>query len=117
LEEQNGREQKTGPALAAHSKDGSVPGQTSASSATGDNGDGAGGVADTVSRVSGQAREAAGRASSSISGAAGGARQTISDQGGQAVDQVSTFVRDQPLAALAITGTISLALGVMLARR
>jgi ElaB/YqjD/DUF883 family membrane-anchored ribosome-binding protein len=104
-----------GPALAAHSKDGSVPGPTRASGATGDNGDRAG-VADTVSRLSGQAREAAGRASSSISGAAGSARQTISDQGGQAVDQVSTFVRDQPLAALAITGMIGLALGVMLAR-
>ncbi len=106
-----------GPALAAHSKDGSVPGPTSASSTTGDNGDRAGGVADTVGRLSGQAREAAGRASSSISGAAGSTRQTISDQGGQAVDQVSTFVRDQPLAALAITGIIGLALGVMLARR
>ncbi len=106
-----------GPALAAHSKDGSAPGPTSASSATGDHGDRAGGVADTVSRLPGQAREAAGRASSSISGAAGSARQTVSDQGGQAVDQVSTFVRDQPLAALAITGMIGLALGVMLARR
>ena len=106
-----------GPALAAHSKDGSAPGPTSASSTTGDNSDRAQGGTDTVNRLAGQAREAAGRAASSISGAAGSARQTISDQGGQPVDQVSTFIREQPVAALALTGMIGLALGVLLARR
>ena len=99
-----------GPALAAHSKDGSAPGPTSASSATGGQGDRAQGAADTVNKLTGQAREAAGRAASSIASTAGSARETISDQGGQAVDQVSALVRDQPIAALAITGMIGFAL-------
>lgn len=106
-----------GPALAAHSKDGSAPGPTPASSTTGDSGGREGGGAETVSRLSAQAQDAAGRAASAVSGAAESARRNSSEQGGQAVDQMSTFVRDQPIAALAITGVLGLALGVLLARR
>ena len=80
-----------GPALAAHSKDGSAPGPTHVSSARGDNGDRARGEADNVSKLTGGARAAVGRAA-------------------------TTFVQDQPIAALAVTGMIGLALGVMLAR-
>jgi ElaB/YqjD/DUF883 family membrane-anchored ribosome-binding protein len=106
-----------GPALAAHSKDGSAPGPTRASTATGEDGGGTSADTDTVSKISGQAREAAGRAASSISETVSSVRQNISGQGGQSVDQISAFVRDQPIAALAITGVLGLLMGVLLSRR
>ena len=49
----------SGPALAAHSKDASAPATTSASSATGNDARGSGSARETVSNLSGQAREVA----------------------------------------------------------
>ena len=106
-----------GPALAAHSKDASTPGPTQASSATGNQDwPAAGGVSETVNRVSGQAREAAERLATSASEAASTATRQLSEQGGRAADQVAEFVREQPLTALLATGAVCFALGVLVAR-
>ena len=107
----------SGPALAAHSKDASTPGPTSASSATGDDASGMSRIGEVVSNVSGQAREAANRVGASVSDATGRARQTLSEQSGRAADQGSAFVREQPLLALALTGTVCLLVGILLGRR
>jgi hypothetical protein len=64
----------SGPALAAHSKDASAPGTTSASSATGNDARGSSSARETVSSLSGQAREAAGQMGASVSDTAGGAK-------------------------------------------
>ena len=61
----------SGPALAAHSKDASTAGPTPASSATGDDASGSGSAAEVVSKLAGQAREAANRVGASVSNAAG----------------------------------------------
>ncbi len=106
-----------GPALAAHSKDGSAPGPTPMSSATGSHDGRAGPVPETASPLSEQAREAAGRVRSSVYDAAGSARQSLSGQGGRAADQAAEFIREQPLAALAITGVICFAFGLLIGRR
>jgi ElaB/YqjD/DUF883 family membrane-anchored ribosome-binding protein len=110
-----------GPALAAHSKDASAAGPSPASSATGGDGGTSGGMAagisEKVSRLSQSANEAAGRAASWASASAGNARQTLSGQGGRAADQAAAFVREQPLVAIAATGLVCLALGVLLGRR
>jgi len=111
-----------GSALAAHSKDASAPGRpTQASSATGNDGRRAGGgdgsVSETVSKVSEQARDAAGRMASSVSEAASAASQRLSEQGGRAADQLAEFVREQPILALVATGAVCLLLGVLLGRR
>ena len=105
-----------GPALAAHSKDGSAAGQTPASSATGNNGD-THGLSDDLNRLSEKARAGAERVTASVREAAGHAGETLSRQGGRAVDEATHFVRDQPLVAVAVTGAICFALGVLLARR
>ncbi len=109
-----------GPALAAHSKDASVPGGNPASSATGHDdkrpGAAASDVSDTVSRVAGQARDAAGKVAASVSNAAGQVRDQVSGQGG-ATDQVAEFVREKPIAALLATGAVGLILGMLLTRR
>jgi ElaB/YqjD/DUF883 family membrane-anchored ribosome-binding protein len=108
-----------GPALAAHSKDASAPGPTEASRAT--NGadqaaNQAEGIADTVNQWSGQAREAAERVRSTVSDATNQASKAMSEQGGQTLEQVAQFVREQPLLTLAATGAVCLALGMLLAR-
>lgn len=105
-----------GPALAAHSKDASAPGQTPAASATGNQGE-AGRYSDTVRGLADRARDGVERVKASGRDAAGSAREALSGQGGRAVEQAEEFVREQPLAALAITGAICLALGVLLGRR
>src|SRR5438093_1180494 len=92
----------SGPALAAHSKDASAPGVTSASSATGNAAGGSSNASETVTSLSGQAREAAGRMGASVSDAAGRARQSLSEQGSRAADQGSALVREQPFVALAL---------------
>jgi ElaB/YqjD/DUF883 family membrane-anchored ribosome-binding protein len=110
-----------GPALAAHSKDAAAPGAMPASSATGNertsSAGAAPGISEKVSRLSEQASEAAGRATSWASASAGNARQALSGQGGRAADQAADFVREQPLVAIAVTGLVCLALGVLLGRR
>ena len=107
----------SGPALAAHSKDASAPGTTSASSATGNDARGSSSARETVSSVSGQAREAAGRMGASVSDAAGRAGQTLSEQGSRAADQSAALVREQPFMALALTGAACLIIGILLGRR
>lgn len=107
----------SGPALAAHSKDASAPGTTSASSATGNDARGSSSAGETVSSLSGQAREAAGRMGASVSDAAGRAGQTLSEQGSRAADQSAALVREQPFMALALTGAACLIIGILLGRR
>jgi ElaB/YqjD/DUF883 family membrane-anchored ribosome-binding protein len=107
----------SGPALAAHSKDASIPGPTSASSATANDPGGSSSAGETASRLSGQAREAATRMGASVSDAAGRARQTLSAQGGRVADQGSALVREQPFVALALTGAVCLVIGILLGRR
>lgn len=105
-----------GPALAAHSKDGSAPGLTPASSATG--GETAQpGSTSGVSGLADQARDVAGQFGASATEAVTKVRQGLSDGGGRAADQTSAFVRDQPLMALALTGAACLAIGILLGRR
>ncbi|HEV7138776.1 MAG TPA: hypothetical protein VGN43_19225 [Steroidobacteraceae bacterium] len=74
-------------------------------------------MSETASGLSEQAREAAGRVTSSAYNAAGAAHQSLSGQGGRAVDQAAEFVREQPVVSLAVTGAICLALGLLLGRR
>jgi ElaB/YqjD/DUF883 family membrane-anchored ribosome-binding protein len=105
-----------GPALAAHSKDGAAAGQTPASNTLGSQAHGSG-VSETVTRLSGQARDAAARVGASVSEAAQSARQSISGQSERAVEQTTEFVRQQPFVAMAITGVACFALGVLLGRR
>jgi ElaB/YqjD/DUF883 family membrane-anchored ribosome-binding protein len=107
----------SGPALAAHSKDASTPGPTSASSATGNDASASGSAGETVTRLSGQAREAAERMGASVSDAAGRARQGLSEQGSRAANQGSALVREQPFVALALTGAVCLMIGILLGRR
>jgi ElaB/YqjD/DUF883 family membrane-anchored ribosome-binding protein len=100
-----------GPALAAHSKDGSARGQTAASEATGTTGRGSGGA------MAGQAQESMSNAASSAYNAAGQARDMLSDRAGQVADQAGQFVRDQPVFMLMVTGLLCLMLGILLGRR
>jgi ElaB/YqjD/DUF883 family membrane-anchored ribosome-binding protein len=98
-----------GPALAAHSKDGSVPGPTPASEATD--------KAAPASAMAHQAYDAVSNAASSAYSIAGRARDTVSDKGGRAADQLGQFVREQPVLALLMTGALCFALGLLLGRR
>ena len=107
----------SGPALAAHSKDASAPGATSASSATGNTAGGPSIASETVSSLHRQAGEAAGRIGASVSNAAGWARQSLSEQGNRVADQGSALVREQPFVALALTGAVCLVIGILLGRR
>jgi len=100
-----------GPALAAHSKDGSVPGQTPASEAIGQP------ASSFASDMSQHARDAVSNAASSAYSAAGRARDMVSERGGQAADQLGQFVREQPVLALTATAVLCLTLGVLLGRR
>jgi ElaB/YqjD/DUF883 family membrane-anchored ribosome-binding protein len=95
-----------GPSLAAHSKDGSIRGQTPASEATGQPA--------TPSNV---ASDAVSKAAASANGVLGQARDVITERGGQAADRLDQFVREQPVLALVVTGILCLTLGVFLGRR
>jgi len=92
-----------GPALAAHSKDASAPGRTPASEATGED--------------RGQAEPAGGTSAASISGAAKRTTEYVSEQSSYLTAQGTSFVREQPLLALALTGAVCLVLGFLLGRR
>lgn len=92
-----------GPALAAHSKDASAPGQTTASEATGE--------------PRGQASTAGGTPGASVSDAVKGTGQYAYQQGSQLASQGTAFVREQPLLALALTGAVCFVLGFLLGRR
>ena len=106
-----------GPAIAAHSKDGSAPGATPASSTRESHPERSSSASDTSSGVAGQAREAAGRLGASVTDAAATASQSLADRGGRAADQTATFVREQPVVALAVTAAVCLAIGILLGRR
>ena len=106
-----------GPAIAAHSKDASTPGAIPTSSTTESDTGRPSSVAETISGVAGQAREAAGRLGASASDAAATAKQSLADRSGRAADQTATFVREQPIVALAVTGAVCLAIGILLGRR
>ena len=105
-----------GPAIAAHSKDGSAPGQTPASSATGNKGE-TGGMSASASGLSDKTREGLQRLKTSVGDTTERARATLSGQSGRAADQAAEFVREQPLVALAVAGAVCLALGWLLGRR
>jgi ElaB/YqjD/DUF883 family membrane-anchored ribosome-binding protein len=96
-----------GPALAAHSKDGSARGQTTASEATGSP---SRGPVDTAAE---QARDSISNAAASAYNAAGQARDMLSERAGQA----GQFVREQPVFMLVVTGLLCLMLGLLLGRR
>jgi len=100
-----------GPALAAHSKDGSVRGQTATSEATGQS------ATPSASSMAQQARDAVSNAASAAYSSAAQAQDVISKRGNQAADQVSQFVREQPVLALMMTGVLCLTLGLLLGRR
>src|SRR3954447_189710 len=81
-----------GPALAAHSKDASAPGQTPASEATGEDRGQAGTAGDTLG--------------ASVSDAARQTGHYVSEQSSYLTAQGTAFVREQPLLALALTGAV-----------
>ena len=112
---ENGISGGAGAALAAHSKDASAHGQTPASGMMGDHGhaSGPGGGSGSPGTV----QEGAGHRGTSAGEAVGNAREALAGQGARAMDQAADFVRGQPLAAMAITGAVCLALGVLLSRR
>ncbi|MBS0638690.1 MAG: hypothetical protein JSS43_02390 [Proteobacteria bacterium] len=92
------------PALAAHSKDASAPGQTAASEATGE--------------PHGQAAGSAGGTSgASVSEAVKETRNYVYEQGSKVASQGTTYVREQPLLALAVTGGVCFLFGYLLGRR
>ncbi len=105
-----------GPAIAAHSKDGATPGPTPAASATGNNGE-AGRNSETASGLADQARDGVARVKSSVRDVAGSARETLSGQGGRSAEQAAEFIREQPFVALAVTGALCVAFGLLLGRR
>ena len=105
-----------GAALAAHSKDGSATGATPASKASGNKWE-SNDMSETVTRLAEQAQDGIERSAKVARDAAGSAADTLSKQGGRAVDDATHFVRDQPLLAMVATGIVGLILGALLARR
>jgi ElaB/YqjD/DUF883 family membrane-anchored ribosome-binding protein len=105
-----------GAALAAHSKDGSATGSTPASKATGNKWE-SNGMSDTVTRIAEQAQDGIERTAKAARHAGENAADTLSKEGGRAVDDATHFVRDQPLLAMVATGVVGLILGALLARR
>ena len=108
-----------GPALAAHSKDAATPSSTSAATMTGNEGllqsSATASPTDTVTRLSGQARESVSQAAGVASKAIGQARERLLPVG--ASDQVAEFIRDRPAAALLGSGAVGLIIGILLRRR
>ena len=107
-----------GPAIAAHSKDASTPSSNPASSRTGEPSTSPpiDGISETVGKLASQARDAASKASSSVSDMVGQARDQLADRGITA-DQAADFVREKPLVALLAAGSVGLVLGMLAARR
>ncbi len=91
-----------GPALAAHSKDASVPSHDPKSSMTG-------GVPHTASA-------SAGGLTSAVANVASQARDRFTGAGGGA-EQIGEYVRENPITALLATGLAGLILGGIIARR
>ena len=109
------------PAIAAHSKDGLAPPHMSNSS--GNKADRSG-FPENLSELSDKASEGVERVKASVREATGSAREAMAGtarealaEGGRAADQAVELVRDQPLIAMAITGAICLAFGILLGRR
>ena len=94
------------PALAAHSKDASVPGQTPASSTK----------ASPPASTTGHGVKTAGDMKN-LDDAATKVRDIASEYGGRAAEKASDYVQTQPLFALAVTGLMGMIIGAMLARR
>jgi ElaB/YqjD/DUF883 family membrane-anchored ribosome-binding protein len=110
-----------GPAIAAHSKDGSEPRHVSNSGGNKGNG---GGFPENLSELSDKAGEGVERVKASVREATGNAREALSGsareamaEGGRAADHAVDLVRGQPMVAMAITGAICLVFGVLLGRR
>ena len=108
-------------ALGAHSKDGATGSGTSGSGNMGSSSHGGSQNADrstwqSASGLADQARDGMEKVRSTVRDAAETARDTISTRGGQAVEQTSQMVREQPLIALAVTGIACLAIGMMIGR-
>jgi len=121
--DQNDNRGGAAPALAAHSKDASAPGQTPASSvqpaprpSTAES--------DVLEKVGGVANEAmnkvgdtASRLKDTMSEYGGRAAERASEYGGRAAEQASDYVHKQPLFALAVTALVCLMIGARLGRR
>lgn|SRR5689334_2071961 len=97
-----------GPALAAHSKDGSARGQTSASETTG---------TPASNETAGQANGTTNNTTSSVYRTARESAGVVSERAGQGIEQATQFVRDQPAFTLVLTGFLCLMLGILLGRR
>lgn len=106
-----------GSALAAHSKDASAPGSTSASQVTGSAAQPTQQAPDAASSLTEQAKATAERVAASVSDAAGRTRQSLANQGSHVAGQVTSFVKAQPYTALALTGVICFLVGAFLGRR
>ncbi len=110
-----------GPSLAAHSKDASVPGETKASSETGNEGRHtlaeSGGVLESASKLPGSPDGAADAAASASEAVGSGGQGLRSGQGDRAADQLAEFVREKPILAFAVAGTVCFVLGILLGRR
>ena len=100
----------SGAALAAHSKDASVPGPAAASSATGNESSG------TVSGFTKQAQDVADQVMSFVSDVAGEALDQLSERG-VTVDQAAAKVRENPMIALLSAGVVGMVLGILLTKR
>jgi ElaB/YqjD/DUF883 family membrane-anchored ribosome-binding protein len=108
-----------GPAIAAHSKDAAVMAGSPASRTASESSARAGandGIAETVSRIAGQAQEAANKIASSVTDITTQARDQLSERGITA-DQAAIFVRERPLVALLAAGSIGVILGMLIVRR
>jgi len=106
-----------GSALAAHSKDASAPGSTSASQVVGSAAQPTQQESDAVSGITEQAKATAERITASVSDAAGRTRQSLTNQGSHMAGQVTSFVGAQPYTALVLTGVVCFMLGTFLGRR
>ena len=74
-------------------------------------------MSDTVNRLAEQAHDGIERTVQVARDAAGNAADTLSKQGGRAVDEASQLVRDQPILAMAAIGVAGFILGLMCVRR
>jgi ElaB/YqjD/DUF883 family membrane-anchored ribosome-binding protein len=95
MSDESGLRSGAAPALAAHSKDASTPGPTSASSSSGKS-------LPRTATVGEHAAEAI---------------DAILTQGARAATPASDYVRAQPLAAVVAVGALCFALGLLFGRR
>src|SRR6476659_4951161 len=94
-----------GPALAAHSKDGSARGQASETTGT-----------PASNETAGQANGTTNNTTSSAYRTARESASVVSERAGQGIEQATQFVRDQPAFTLVLTGFLCLMLGILLGR-